>query len=59
MADFWQQQEQLELQQQVEEALEHAEELGLPKPQVLLLYWQCGIRYQQPKSTQKEFNYAR
>jgi len=52
-ADFRQQEEQDELRVRLEEALERAEQLGLPKADVLLLYWGTGLKYPQRNVTQK------
>lgn len=53
------QQEQDEIRMRLEEALERAEEIGLPRADLLLLYWGCGLRYPKRNVTQMEIAYAR
>ena len=44
MADFWQQQEQDELRQRIEEALDRCSEGHASKDDIRLLAWAAGIQ---------------
>jgi hypothetical protein len=52
VSDYWQQQEQLEQQQRIEEALAHAAEHRATREDILLLAWASGVKY-QPKERQR------